>query len=93
MPKLIDSEIKRIDSKAKEISTAYSLFLFQQRRFKVLSNESKYYEGLLAVILKIAVERCFAKEDAEHLAKGTTTPTQKSTDSSGRTPSTPSAKF
>jgi hypothetical protein len=70
MPKLIDSEIKRIDTKAKEISTAYSLFLFKQRRFKVFSNESKYYEVLLAVIIRIAVERCFSKEDAEHLAKG-----------------------
>lgn len=43
MPKLIDSEIKRIDTKAKEISTAYSLFLLGQRRFKVFSNEAKYY--------------------------------------------------
>jgi len=38
MPKLIDSEITRIDAKAKEISTAYSLFLFKQKKFKVLSN-------------------------------------------------------
>ncbi len=43
MPKLIDSEITRIDKKAKEIGTAYSLFLLQQRKFKVLSNESKYF--------------------------------------------------
>jgi hypothetical protein len=38
MPKLIDSEIRRIDTKAKEISTAYSLFLLGQRKFRVLSN-------------------------------------------------------
>lgn len=38
MPKLIDSEITRIDKKAKEIGTAYSLFLLQQKKFKVLSN-------------------------------------------------------
>lgn len=42
-PKLIDSEITRIDSKAKEIGTAYSLFLLKQKKFKVLSNESKYF--------------------------------------------------
>lgn len=64
MPKLIDSEIKRIDTKAKEISTAYSLFLFKQKRFKILSDESKYYEQLLAIILKISVDRCFNKEDS-----------------------------
>jgi hypothetical protein len=77
MPKLIDSEIKRIDTKAKEISTAYSLFLLRQRRFKVFSNEAKYYEALLAVIIRIAVDRCFSKEDADHLAKGTPAATQK----------------
>ena len=38
MPKLIDSEIRRIDTKAKEISTAYSLFLLGQKKFRVLSN-------------------------------------------------------
>ena len=43
MPQLIESEIKRIDTKAKEISTAYSLFLFKQKKFKVFSNEAKYY--------------------------------------------------
>jgi len=43
MPKLIDSEIRRIDTKAKEISTAYSLFLLGQRKFRVLSNEAKYF--------------------------------------------------
>lgn len=63
MPKLIDSEITRIDTKAKEISTAYSLFLFTQKRFKVMSNESKYYESLLKIIIIIAVEKCFSKED------------------------------
>jgi hypothetical protein len=75
MPKLIDSEIKRIDTKAKEISTAYSLFLFKQKRFKILSDESKYYELLLNVILTIAVDRCFSKEDNDHLTKGNSSPT------------------
>ena len=69
MPKLIDSEIKRIDSKAKQIGNAYSLFLLKQHKFKVLSNESKYYEQLLKIIVIIAVEKCFSREDSEHLVK------------------------
>lgn len=64
MPKLIDSEITRIDSKAKEIGTAYSLFLLKQRKFKVLSNEAKYYEVLLDIIVKLSVQKCFSKEDS-----------------------------
>ena len=43
MPKLIDSEITRIVTKAKEISTSYSLFLFKQKKFRLRSNESKFY--------------------------------------------------
>jgi hypothetical protein len=79
MPKLIDSEITRIDAKAKEISTAYSLFLFKQKKFKVLSNESKFFEALLVIIIRIVVEKCFEKEDSEHLTKGNSSAMQKST--------------
>lgn len=71
MPKLIDSEITRIDTKAREISTAYSLFLFKQKKFKVFSNESKYYEKVMNIVLRIVVDKCFSKEDGDHLSKGT----------------------
>lgn len=64
MPKLIDSEVTRIDTKAREIGTAYSLFLMRQKKFKVLSNESKFFEQLLKIIVRLAVEKCFSKEDS-----------------------------
>ena len=71
MPKLIDSEITRIDTKAREISTAYSLFLFKQKKFKVFSNEAKHYEQVISILIRIVVDKCFAKADSEHLARGT----------------------
>jgi hypothetical protein len=90
MPKLIDSEITRIDAKAKEISTAYSLFLFKQRKFKVLSNESKFFEALLVILIRIVVEKCFENEDREHLTKCKLNGIQKSIDCFELTLSTPS---
>lgn len=80
MPKLIDSEIRRIDTKAKEISTAYSLFLLGQKKFRVLSNEAKYFQSVLNILVTLAVDRCFSKEDAGHLATGNLQVKQKSID-------------
>lgn len=86
MPKLIDSEITRIDSKAKEIGTAYSLFLMKQKKFQVLSHEANYYEAILSVMMAIVIDKCFSKEECDHLAKCTSILSKRSIGSSELTP-------
>ena len=37
------------------------MFLFKQKKFKVRSNEGKFYEMLLKTIVELVVGECFRK--------------------------------
>lgn len=43
IPKLLDSEIIKIEQKTKQISSVYSIFLFKQPKFKIASEESIFH--------------------------------------------------
>lgn len=67
-PKLLDSEIIKIEQKTRQISSAYSIFLFKQEKIKVGSDESTFYENIIKVIISI-LEKCFSKDDFSRLRK------------------------
>ena len=52
-PKLLDSEIIKIEEKTKQISSAYTIFLFKQPKIKVASEESIFFENIIKLIINI----------------------------------------
>ena len=75
-PKLLESETVKVCEKIKEIGSIYSVFLMQQERFKVLSDEAAFYESVYRIIINV-MEKCFHKDNFDHLQKGTVLKSQK----------------
>ena len=66
---MLESEIHKVIEKTKQISSNYSVFLFEQHKFKVSSEETRFYEAVIEVLIAV-LSKCFKPEDFVTLKKG-----------------------